>query len=176
MKISNKVKLQLKQTYTSSTSGIRQHFVSDIVKNNKLKLGAEIGVRTGQTLFHIVNNNPELRMYAIDIDTSQFINNVVGYGNRIIVHERLSGISPEFIEDKSLDFFFIDASHTNKNVKKDLMTWLPKLKDNGWMIGHDIDYPSVEQAVLDVVGFYEVGPDNVWFAKHDKTYQGIKKI
>jgi hypothetical protein len=176
MKISNKIKLKLTQTYTSSTSGIRQHFVSDIVKNNNLELGAEIGVRTGQTLFHVIDNNPQLIMHAVDIDTSQFIKNVAGYGDRIIVHERLSGITPEFIEDKSLDFFFIDASHTYKNVKKDLTAWLPKLKDNGWMIGHDIDYPSVEQAVLDVVGFYEVGPDNVWFAKYDKTYQGIKKI
>ena len=44
------------------------------------------------------------------------------------------------------------------------------------MIGHDINYPSVDRAVKDTIGFYEVGPDNVWFARNDKIYKGLIKL
>jgi predicted O-methyltransferase YrrM len=177
MKIDNSIKLKHKITYTSETSGTRERFVSDIVKHNSLLLGAEIGVRTGRTSFYILDNNPSITIYAIDVDVSQFYNPEVKekYGDRLRVFEVDSRISPAFVEDNSLDFFFIDASHTYKNVKKDIEAWLPKLKTTGWMIGHDIDYPSVEKAVLDTIGFYEVGPDNVWFCKKDKTYTGLIK-
>ena len=178
MKIDNSIKLNHKITYTSKSSGSREHFVSDIVKNNNLLLGAEIGVRTGRTSFHILDNNPSTSIYAIDVDISQFYNPSVKakYGDRLKVFEVDSRESPTFVEDGSLDFFFIDASHTYKNVKKDLEVWIPKLKPNGWMIGHDIDYPSVEKAVIDVIGFYEVGPDNVWVSRKDRTYNGLIKV
>jgi hypothetical protein len=176
MKISNEIKLKLKQTYTSETAGIRQHFISDIVKNNQLEVGAEIGVRFGQTLFHVLHNNPALKMFAVDKDVSQFQNNARTFVDRIYIHEVDSRVSPTFVEDNTLDFFFIDASHTYKNVKRDIMSWIPKLKPNGWMIGHDIDYPSVEKAVIETIGYYEVGPDNVWFARADKNYNGIIKL
>ena len=175
MKISNKIKIKHIITYTSETSGTREHFVSDVVKNNNLKLGAEIGVRSGKTTFHILDNNKLCEMYAIDKDITQFFNDKVKikYGHRLKTYETDSRLSPDFVADKSLDFFFIDASHTYKNVKKDLIAWIPKLKDNGWMLGHDINYPSVEAAVREIIGFYEVGPDNVWLAKRDKNYPGI---
>jgi hypothetical protein len=178
MKINNSVKLVLKQTYTSTTSGMRECFVSDIIKENNLCIGAEIGVRTGRTSFHCLDKNPSLIIHAVDIDISQFYNTTTKekYGERLIVHEVDSRSSPDFIEDGSLDFYFVDASHTYKNVLKDIQAWTPKLKKDGWMIGHDIDYPSVAKAVLDTVGYYEVGPDNVWFARTGKIYKGLIKL
>jgi predicted O-methyltransferase YrrM len=92
------------------------------------------------------------------------------------VFEVDSRTPPDFIEDGTLDFYFIDASHTYKNVVKDIVAWTPKLKPGGWMIGHDIDYPSVDRAIKDTIGFYEVGPDNVWVAKNDKNYTGLIKL
>jgi len=178
MKVDNSVKIVHRQGYTSSTSGNREHFVCDIVKNNNLKLGAEIGVRTGRTSFHLLNNNSNLIMHCIDIDITQFYNESIQqkYGDRIKVFEVDSRVSPDFIEDGTLDFYFIDASHTYKNVVRDINAWTPKLKLGGWMIGHDIDYPSVDRAIKDTIGFYEVGPDNVWFAKNDKNYTGLIKL
>jgi len=177
MKISNETKLNHKITFTSISGGTREHFISDIVKNNNLKLGAEIGVRTGRTTFHILDNNPMCEMYAVDKDITQFFNESVKtkYGHRLKTYETDSRVSPDFVADNSLDFFFIDASHTYKNVKKDLIAWIPKLKPDGWMLGHDIDYPSVEAAVMDVIGFYEVGPDNVWLSKKNKHYPGLQE-
>jgi hypothetical protein len=56
-------------------------------------------------------------------------------------------------EDESIDFVFIDASHEYEDVKNDINTWLPKVKKDGILAGHDYyvdeyDYfPGVKKAV-----------------------------
>lgn len=40
-------------------------------------------------------------------------------------------------EDYSLDFIFIDAGHDYKDVVNDILNWIPKLKINGVIGGHD---------------------------------------
>lgn len=65
-------------------------------------------------------------------------------------------------EDKSLDFVFIDASHQYENVKDDIITWLPKVKNGGIIAGHDYyvagyDYfPGVKQAVNEIFNVNEL--------------------
>lgn len=50
-------------------------------------------------------------------------------------------------EDRSLDFVFIDASHTFEAVQKDIAAWLPKIKARGYLGGHDRGFPGVQQAL-----------------------------
>jgi predicted O-methyltransferase YrrM len=61
--------------------------------------------------------------------------------------------------DNSLDFIFIDASHEYNDVKKDLQAWLPKLKQQGTLAGHDYDielFPGVIKAVIECLPNYKV--------------------
>jgi hypothetical protein len=51
-------------------------------------------------------------------------------------------------EDKSIDFLFIDGSHTYESVKKDIELWLPKVKHV--ISGHDYDWQSVAKAVDEI--------------------------
>ncbi len=85
-----------------------------------------------------------------------FINNVlmadvVDYVNPIIGES--AAMSKKY-EDKSLDFAFIDADHAYECVKNDINAWLPKIKDDGIIAGHDYhrDFPGVIKAVDELRG------------------------
>ena len=174
-----KVLLQVPATYTSSNArGRRELFLNDLVQHHSWTQGAEIGVRVGRTLFCLLDNNPKLSMWAVDKDIAQFCNDSVRvkYGQRMQVLEGISWEQAQSVPDKSLDFFFIDAGHGYKSVTKDMQAWIPKLKPTGWFIGHDINFPAVNQAVRDQFDSFEVGPDNVWFIAPDRNYSMLQKI
>jgi len=65
-------------------------------------------------------------------------------------------------EDKSLDFVFIDASHEYEDVKKDIIAWLPKVKQGGIIAGHDYYlngtdfFPGVKRAVNETLKIDEL--------------------
>lgn len=67
-------------------------------------------------------------------------------------------------DNSSLDFVFVDASHDYENVIKDIRAWLPKIKVNGVLAGHDIIHPPVKQAVIDEFkeDFHVHENENVW--------------
>ncbi len=54
--------------------------------------------------------------------------------------------------DGTIDFVFVDADHTYPFVHADIKNWLPKLKDTGWMAGHDMFEHAVIRAVRDHFG------------------------
>jgi predicted O-methyltransferase YrrM len=67
-----------------------------------------------------------------------------GLLSSIVVHRRLSVAAAEDFADDSLDFVFIDATHTYDAVSRDLSAWWPKVKAGGLLAGHDyIHFPGV---------------------------------
>ena len=141
----------------------RELYLDHQIKLNHWTVGVEVGVRHGRVLFHLLDNNPTLKMYAVDCDITQFYNESVQqrYGSRLVV---LAGESSEQAAHiaEPLDFCFIDASHSTKGVVRDIQAYGPRLKTTRGMIGHDADFPAV-QAALAICGVdFEVGPDNVW--------------
>lgn len=68
-------------------------------------------------------------------------------------------------EDNSIDMLFIDGNHTYEFVKKDIESFLPKMKKGGVIAGHDYNdcHPGVIQAVNEA--FKDVNYDkqeDVW--------------
>lgn len=89
--------------------------------------------------------------------------------DNIVKIKNTSENSSKNILDKSIDLVYIDGLHTYIGVNNDIRVWLPKIKDGGYISGHDYGskhFPDVKTAV-----------DN--FAIPDKTFRDsswIKKI
>ena len=80
----------------------------------------------------------------------------------------------KLVEDESVDFVYIDACHTYEAVKEDIINFYPKVKKDGWIAGHDIDWPSkedpkfpgVRKAVIELFGKEpKIFKDNSWIFK-----------
>lgn len=150
----------------------------DLVRANGWRRGAEIGVLDGTAVFFkLLDGCPDLSLIGVDrwatddqyygdlTETGRiFKERAAGYGDRARVLEGNSAAMAAHVDDASLDFIFIDADHSTEGLLADLAAWRPKVRDGGVVLGHDIDWPSVEAAVKHVFGSYKVLPDDVWVA------------
>ncbi|MBD3407306.1 MAG: hypothetical protein GF411_14405 [Candidatus Lokiarchaeota archaeon] len=75
-----------------------------------------------------------------------------------------------------LDIVFIDANHAYEHVKDDINIWLPKVKKNGLLCGHDYRcWSGVTQAVSEMLNYVASGRNkgDVWVSpKVDPRYEG----
>jgi len=74
-------------------------------------------------------------------------------------------------EDESLDCVYIDANHQYEAVKEDILLWMPKVKLNGIISGHDywITDDAAPQKAIDEI----FGKPNMVF--EDSSWMVIKK-
>jgi predicted O-methyltransferase YrrM len=74
----------------------------------------------------------------------------------------------KYFNDGEVDFVFIDGAHDYDNVKADIAAWLPKLKPDGILAGHDYcaNYPGVIKAVKEAgFDYYLMG--DVWIMNRE---------
>lgn len=161
-----KIKNPLPLTVEWRGTNRREVYLDYLVKKNNWKVGAEVGVRIGRTLFYLLEQNLNLKMYAIDKDIKQFNNGprFEAVKDRIIILEGISWTVHIQINEP-LDFVFIDAAHSWKSVVKDIHAYKPLLKTKKGLTGHDVDFPSVQKALQRCEIDYDVGPDNIWLQK-----------
>lgn len=80
------------------------------------------------------------------------------------------------INDRSMDFVFLDGDHSYEGVKADLAAWVPKVKVGGWICGHDyanalpqFDFSGVDKAVNEWASLWgvpvETDDNFTWFAR-----------
>jgi predicted O-methyltransferase YrrM len=168
----------------------RRNFLLQMAEKYGWRTGAEIGVLAGWTHWYLLDKRPELSMIAVDswqtrsgscvygdaerIAAAQATFNATSkrYGSRSRVINEDSISAAAQVEDGSLDFVFIDGDHTYEACKRDIIAWLPKVKDGGWITGHDYhEFPGVKKAVdesLSPVSCANDYTDDVW-AKRKAT-------
>lgn len=93
---------------------------------------------------------------------------------KILVKDSVSAASE--IPDHSLDFVFIDADHSYEACRADILAWLPKIKYNGFISGHDYDNPAyplwgVKRAVMEIFGEPELGANFTWRVRLAETWR-----
>ena len=133
----------------------------------------EVGVAYGRSINYLASKSKEAKIapkiYAVDLFQGsvgeksatyandmfhQFVKGVHDCGNNDII-ETIVGDSAESAAKfgkASCDMVFIDASHTYKEVLRDLKAWHPKVKKGGIFAGHDIDAKGVRMAVEEHLG------------------------
>jgi predicted O-methyltransferase YrrM len=136
--------------------------------NNNLNYGVELGTYQGGTTFFLLDNVPNLTLHTVDIFEQQpehgsynhskydfedrypaFLKRAKKYGDRLIIHKGWTHEVAKDITDGSLDFVFVDADHDYEAVKRDILTWRPKIRPGGYLMGHDINKVSVNKAVME---------------------------
>lgn len=70
--------------------------------------------------------------------------------------------SADLFENGSIQFVFIDANHSYLNCKNDIIAWLPKVKYNGYIGGHDWKFIGVKEAVSEVLQKSKKVSKNCW--------------
>lgn len=143
----------------------RRYFLKHLIETNGYTSMAEVGVRDGRTTFFLLDKIPTLKIYGIDLSNDGYYSNDVKekYKDRLVPIEGNSHL----VHDKvpMVDIVFIDADHSYNGCKNDIIYYKPKVKEGGILSGHDIDFPGVNQAVNEMIGDFDVGPNNVWFIK-----------
>ncbi len=162
----------------------REQWIASLVKEHGWTRGAELGVWKGRTFLFVLENCPDLTLYGVDLWSAQpdnegleaydgkewqhkkFERNVRNkaekFGDRAIIIKDWTTKAADQVEDNSLDFVFVDADHSTEAVRNDIKAWWPKVKDTGWIIGHDINWPIVKVVADELLPGYVIGPDNAW--------------
>ena len=160
----------------------RHDVLTSHIREFGFKVGAELGVSSGETFFSLLKSNPNLFLYGIDTWKLQEDNKLEDYSddlslderknivfsqlnmfpNRCKIYEERTDEAYKHFKNDSLDFIFIDADHSYKSVKKDIELWTPKVKTTGMIFGHDVNWGDVARAVGEEFKGWFFNADNVW--------------
>jgi predicted O-methyltransferase YrrM len=148
---------------------------SSVVKkydNNShfVEVGTWKGMSASYMAVEIINSGKNIKFDCVDtweyMDLQQdinesmfnnlyeiFLNNIEPVKQIVKPVRSISWEAASLYDDKSLDFVFIDAAHDYDSVVKDINAWLPKLKENGTLAGHDYrNAIGVKKAVDEIIG------------------------
>jgi hypothetical protein len=161
----------------------RFEWLANTIKVNGFKVGAEIGCKEGKTTAHILSKCPWLKVYAVDLWSDEvtsphykgsdfqamwkgFVKNTWDYADRLEVIIENTWTAAAHFDEGELDFVFIDADHSFHAVVYDIIFWQPKIRANGILCGHDINWPGVYAAVTNLIPHYRITKhDNVWWVR-----------
>jgi hypothetical protein len=168
--------------------------------------GAEIGVAEGNLSAWLLRNIPSLhltmvdRWAAVSTDHPYYLSgdskakwtqkqfdavkqqavkqtDFAKHRRNIIQMESIEAAN--LVHDGSLHLVFLDSTHTYEGTFSDLNSWVSKVKESGWVCGHDIDFPNqpkwgVRRAVEEYMSTWGygqkplLGNSYTWFFKKEK--------
>lgn len=128
--------------------------------------GPDLTLHCVDTFMGSEEHQSELKGYCFKQD---FEANLAPFEGRYRIVQAMSHEAASSFQDGQLDYVWIDASHDYENVKRDVASWLPKLKAGGIMLGHDYPEPgdpnggfeelsrAVNESVRDSAAFTDFG-------------------
>ena len=135
--------------------------LTKVIKDNKYKIGVELGVREGYFSYYLLKHSTLNTLYSVDSWRGRWINGkaeatkILGHfgGRSKLLEMRTTEAFQYFVVNKIVpDFVYIDANHKYTSVKQDIAEWWSILKPGGVLAGHDyIEGEGVVPAVDEFV-------------------------
>lgn len=133
----------------------------------------ELGVFEGRSLCYMAEYLQQIgkraRVVGVDLFDRADIRRVSTLiGDSVELVRSDSAAAAEMFGDASVDAIFIDADHSAAAVQRDIEAWLPKIKSEAVMAGHDLNHqwPGVQQGIEAVGVSYTPISANCWI--HDR--------
>ena len=133
--------------------------------------GIELGCLWGDTAGYLLKNIPSLYLISIDISPIEpIITENVGVNmKRFTYLQSTTDFAAPLVKEK-VDFVLVDADHSYEQCKKDILNYLPLIKDDGFIGGHDYgtnSFPGVKQVVDEIFGSLVIKrEDFTWYVKN----------
>ena len=162
--------------------GVGRDMLPGLFAHLGFKSGAEIGVWKGEYSEKLCKGIPGVQMTCVDpwFSYAAYTDHVwqkrlsdaeamararlAPFGCRII--KAFSVEAAKQVEDRSLDFVYIDGNHEFEWVVADLAAWIPKVREGGIIAGHDYasfrrkTHLRVIEAINGWTTAYDIAP---WF-------------
>ena len=142
-------------------------FVSKVPSGGTIvEVGSWKGMSAAYLAVEIINSGKQISLFCVDTWEGSgehqedlhvkngtlfdlFARNIESVSHVVSPMRMDSITASKHFADKSIDVVFMDADHSFESVSKDIASWLPKVKDGGYIGGHDYhaDWPGVIQAV-----------------------------
>jgi predicted O-methyltransferase YrrM len=137
-----------------------------------VEVGTWKGASASFMAVEIINSRKKIKFDCVDtwdyIDTSydipkenydnlfeKFLKNIEPIKDHVNLVKSISWDAAKRYQDNSIDFIFIDAGHDYESVRKDIVSWFPKLKYRGIMAGHDYNNNGICRVKQAVDEFFE---------------------
>jgi len=162
-------------------------------RGDEIKTGVEIGVAFGSNMQLLLDETKLERLWGVDsyrketwdlfgvldIDAefggfdglhAHVVELIKPYDPRGKVIRMTSENASKKFKNESLDFIFIDANHFD--LENDLKYWEKKVRDGGYIMGHDWNHPSFGNITAYLRSTYDEdelvgidGPVHIWYVK-----------
>ena len=120
----------------------------------------EVGAWKGKSAVYLADRlediEKQIKFHVVDtfkgddetgrVDVLEEFKNNRGSREISIIEGDSAGSAAQFADD-GLDGVFIDAAHDYASAKRDIEAWLPKVKNGGFIGGHDADSEGVQKAL-----------------------------
>ncbi len=165
------------------------HLLGELVNNNSLKKGVEVGVAYGGQSSYLMENTTLDKLIGVDAyaaydtyvdpmkknqkyhdELYKYVSEKLSkYGDKYQLVRGFSNQVGEKIPDYQ-DFVYLDGDHGYFGVLSDLKFWWPKVKQGGFLCGDDYghgSFPGVKKAITQFFDRLDmavtVSTDGFWF-------------
>lgn len=162
-------------------------------RSDEISTGVEIGVAFGSNMKLLLEETKLTKLWGVDSYSEKMWNvgdllnveqefgsfdglyqHVVAmlkpYGTRGKIARMTSEAGAKKFKNESLDFVFIDGDHFD--LENDLKYWERKVRDGGYIMGHDWNHPSFGNITSFLRSHYDEdqlvgidGPVHIWYVK-----------